>query len=524
MKRALKILIINLISLFILSSCRGEICLYEPVISISEMKDFQADGDYKEWESKSRIPLFCNQTGVIPDSSDLKANFKLAYNSNGLLFYFHIEDDVHYTDTLYPWNGDAVELFLAPEKGSKELLQISLSLVFNANGKPVIRIDDRRKNMERTTDIDIHGSRIKGVTEMELQLGLPWIFPADSGTMPLALQVYIDDSDKKNDSDKKRLTWFNNNYSSESSLSYFPVRLNGTKESFPESTSRIKITDEAFIQMKICGMENGDTLKVYHSSEKGIVEIYKEIISPGSDTVYNLSEFDIDFTKDEIYVFQNSSCVSFHDLIIAPREYIELEVPKFYDEIRRFMAGDKAAFPKPNSTLFIGSSSIRMWKTLDTDFPELDIIHRGFGGSNSADALKYINEIVIPYQPARIFYYEGDNDIPGGIENDSILKNIRNFIEIVKKESPQSEIFIMSPKPAIVRLNYYGTYIELQNQLKEMTENIDGVEYVDVASPMFLDDGKLDTSLFLEDKLHMNEKGYRIWTSVLRKKLGLDME
>ncbi len=40
--------------------------------------------------------------------------------------------------------------------------------------------------------------------------------------------------------------------------------------------------------------------------------------------------------------------------------------------------------------------------------------------------------------------------------------------------------------------------------------------YINVFDPMLLPNGKPKPDLFLEDKLHMNEKGYAIWQKAIQ--------
>lgn len=40
--------------------------------------------------------------------------------------------------------------------------------------------------------------------------------------------------------------------------------------------------------------------------------------------------------------------------------------------------------------------------------------------------------------------------------------------------------------------------------------------FVDIFSPMLGSDGKPDPDLFIEDKLHLNEKGYALWEKIIR--------
>src|SRR5436190_20502785 len=86
----------------------------------------------------------------------------------------------------------------------------------------------------------------------------------------------------------------------------------------------------------------------------------------------------------------------------------------FEKEILAFEAADKTNPPPKNAILFIGSSSIRMWKSLAKDFPEQRVINRGFGGSEIIDSVRNVARIVVPYHPRQIFMYAGGNDIHAG--------------------------------------------------------------------------------------------------------------
>ena len=64
--------------------------------------------------------------------------------------------------------------------------------------------------------------------------------------------------------------------------------------------------------------------------------------------------------------------------------------------------------------MFVGSSSIRMWKNLAKDFPDRAVINRGFGGSQIIDSVHFAERIVLPYAPRQVVMYAGGNDINGG--------------------------------------------------------------------------------------------------------------
>ena len=85
--------------------------------------------------------------------------------------------------------------------------------------------------------------------------------------------------------------------------------------------------------------------------------------------------------------------------------------PPFYDEIEHFKKLDSAQFPPKNAILFVGSSSIRKWEDVQSYFPDETVINRGFGGSELTDAIRYANDIIIPYHPREIVIYSGENDL-----------------------------------------------------------------------------------------------------------------
>ena len=81
---------------------------------------------------------------------------------------------------------------------------------------------------------------------------------------------------------------------------------------------------------------------------------------------------------------------------------------RFDIEINRFVNQDlKNSFPN-DAILFVGSSSIRMWKT-HKSFPEYKVVNRGFGGSHISDVIYFIDKVALKYSPKLIIFYAGDN-------------------------------------------------------------------------------------------------------------------
>ena len=79
-----------------------------------------------------------------------------------------------------------------------------------------------------------------------------------------------------------------------------------------------------------------------------------------------------------------------------------IQAQPFAGEIAAFKKQDSISMPPKNAILFTGSSSFRLWKNIETYFPEHTIINRGFGGSTLPDMIRYVNDIIFPYEPKQI--------------------------------------------------------------------------------------------------------------------------
>lgn len=191
-------------------------------------------------------------------------------------------------------------------------------------------------------------------------------------------------------------------------------------------------------------------------------------------------------------------------------------VNPFEAEIAAFEQADRQNPPPSHAILFVGSSSIRMWKSLENDYPGYAVINRGFGGSQFSDLLHFTDRIVLPYQPRQIFVYEGDNDINAGVTPGTVLQRFKTFVGRVQEQLPDTEIVFISIKPSPARRNVFGQMNSANMLVKSYALLTDGVRYADVFNPMLNGRGQIRGELFIEDELHMNARGYDVWERVIR--------
>ena len=184
----------------------------------------------------------------------------------------------------------------------------------------------------------------------------------------------------------------------------------------------------------------------------------------------------------------------------------------FYNQIEEFKEADKEKSPPKHSILFVGSSSIRLWKDLEDDFEGYPVINRGFGGSGLDHATMYAEEIIIPYEPKQIVIYSGENDVAGGkVTAGDIIYRFKKLFNRIRKDLPNTHIVYISMKPSPSRVQFKPVLEESNRLIREFLAKQPRTAYVDVYSLMLDKNGEPRKELFVSDDLHMNRKGYDIW-------------
>lgn len=166
--------------------------------------------------------------------------------------------------------------------------------------------------------------------------------------------------------------------------------------------------------------------------------------------------------------------------------------------------------------LFVGSSTIRMWRWLPEDFPEAAILNMGFGGSQMSDLLHYAELLVVPARPGKIFIYEGDNDIAASKALCRIMRETRRLLRLLDQELASVPIVLISAKPSPSRWDKQKKYKKLNRRMEKLCERHSALSYADTWGIMLDEQGRPRADIFLEDQLHMNRKGYKLWAEALR--------
>jgi lysophospholipase L1-like esterase len=224
--------------------------------------------------------------------------------------------------------------------------------------------------------------------------------------------------------------------------------------------------------------------------------------------------------KKNCYTYRKSAgkkytllCFTFLCLLMLARAQGHAQDPaRFEKEIRAFEIKDSLSVPRANAVLFIGSSTIRRWDSLDTYFKGRYVINRGFGGSHASDLLFYFKRITASWKsPRQILIYEGDNDIAAGKNTDSVLHQLVSIANLARITFPAATLTFLAVKPCPARWKYRKEIEYLNGRLKSFAHSEKDIQFVDVYHPVLNEYGRPTPAFFVADSVHMTAKGYQVW-------------
>jgi lysophospholipase L1-like esterase len=185
-------------------------------------------------------------------------------------------------------------------------------------------------------------------------------------------------------------------------------------------------------------------------------------------------------------------------------------------EMLAFAAEDTAHPPPERPIVFTGSSSIRLWKDLGTDYPGLRVMNRGFGGSRVKDLVRHFDRVILQYRPRQVVIYSGTNDINGGVPVDEVVADVRQVVDRINRELPEARVLFLSLALNPARWAKRDLMLEANAKVRAYLEQDQRNQFLDVNTVMLGADGLPKPDIFVADKLHMNRKGYELWAPLVR--------
>ncbi len=201
-----------------------------------------------------------------------------------------------------------------------------------------------------------------------------------------------------------------------------------------------------------------------------------------------------------------------------PLADIRAAAVEWESEIVKLEEANNEKVAGPEQILFLGSSSIRLWYSIDKDLPNRQSVRRGYGGARFSDLAVYIDRLIAGHDPQAIVIFVA-NDISGNAERDispeRVLELARFSFERIRKSLPGTPVYFIEITPTPSRFTHWGKISQANNLLNEMTDEHEGCFFIQTADKYLDENGKPKPELFVADGLHQNAEGYALWASTI---------
>ncbi len=167
-------------------------------------------------------------------------------------------------------------------------------------------------------------------------------------------------------------------------------------------------------------------------------------------------------------------------------------------------------------TVFTGSSTIKLWRSLTEITQGKVVLNTGFGGSKAIDLERYLFPLVLKFDPKRVFIYEGDNDLWAGVEPEEILASLDRIVTRIQLAAPNTEIYLIGAKPSPSRWSKKDVYQFFNQQLEKYSQEKEGVSFIDTWATLTDSVGNARPELYIKDQLHLNADGYVLWNGIFK--------
>lgn len=215
---------------------------------------------------------------------------------------------------------------------------------------------------------------------------------------------------------------------------------------------------------------------------------------------------------------QSVPLVSGDDLLEPHRKQAE---EKWGQAMLDFAELNQAEAHSENAVLFIGSSSIRRWDSMSVDMAPYQTIRRGYGGAKFTDMGVLVDQIVTPHQYRAIVMFVG-NGVTGKDDDhtpDQIELLARHIVSVSQAHQPDAPFLLIEITPCKKRFAAWKKIRDVNARLREIALSTPNTYFIPTASHFLKSDGTPRTELFVEDQLHLNEDGYKLWSTLIRKRL-----
>ncbi len=113
-----------------------------------------------------------------------------------------------------------------------------------------------------------------------------------------------------------------------------------------------------------------------------------------------------------------------------------------------------------------------------------------------------------------IFIMTGINNV--SLDDYGFLESYKMVFEKLTDAYPEAQIYVNSLLPTAIEFIPNDIICKINNSLKELSKETD-VRFIDIYSHFIDDKGNTIKDYLLDDGVHISNKGYKVWSEVLKR-------
>jgi hypothetical protein len=194
---------------------------------------------------------------------------------------------------------------------------------------------------------------------------------------------------------------------------------------------------------------------------------------------------------------------------------------KWKTEVDR-LSENNASEGSDSDILCLGSSSFRLWESINKDMAPYKMLRRAYGGAKYCDLAIFTPKLIDGLKYRAVLIFVG-NDITGSDSDktpDEIVRLASLVIASIRSQKPNVPVFLIAITPTPSRFKVWPKIQEANQALEAFATGQPNTHFIKTEPSYLTADGEPRSELFLKDKLHQNQQGYDLWSSIIKRSLS----
>ena len=168
----------------------------------------------------------------------------------------------------------------------------------------------------------------------------------------------------------------------------------------------------------------------------------------------------------------------------SPLKKYESTQEKWENSVKKLENLDEKEKYSDQAILFIGSSSIRLWNSIEMDLSPYESIKRAYGGARYSDLIHFTERLVSQHNIRAIGIFVA-NDITGGAKDltpKEVLNLAKFIVKKIRKSHKNTPIFFIETTPTSKRWKVWDKISLANDLIKDFTSNQRNLFYINTRS------------------------------------------